>query len=463
MHNLDRLFPAAAARFIMKIMAAKRARSDPFSLVRFWDKQRSSKGWWHSFELPDGTRINGVCDLAGLKQRLAQFPIADDLRGRHVLDIGAWDGWFSFELERRGAEVMAIDNWDNPRFREMHAMLGSRVDYRQMDMYDLTPERIGRFDIVLFMGVLYHLKHPLLALERVCALTTGMAAVDSFVLREKHRPGEDVERRPIMEFYETNEFGGQTDNWVGPSLPCLLAFCRTAGFARVELRSVIEHSACVACYRKWEPASIGAPGGPELVDAFHNTNLGINFQSRYDEAVTAMFDWFADRLTLDDLRPEVGGYGVRPFHLERKDGLRWQTNFKLPPGLTPGWHDVSLRIRDSLPSNPRRVAVEIPLQAGEIRITGVSDGETWIPHQIDLSKGDSLAVWIDGLPENADRNNVCVYLDGARLPVTYIEAAQEGKPRQVNVTVPREAERGATQIGAAVGERRSEPVEIKIL
>jgi tRNA (mo5U34)-methyltransferase len=97
----------------------------------------------------------------------------------------------------------------------MHARLDSRVEYRQIDMYQLTPERIGRFDIVLFMGVLYHLKHPLLALERVCALTTGMAAVDSFILREKHRPGDNVERRAVMEFYETAEMGGQTDNWVG--------------------------------------------------------------------------------------------------------------------------------------------------------------------------------------------------------------------------------------------------------
>jgi len=56
-----------------------------------------------------------------------------------VLDIGAWDGWFSFEMERRGAEVLAIDNWDNPRFHEARRLLNSRVEYRQMDVFDLTP------------------------------------------------------------------------------------------------------------------------------------------------------------------------------------------------------------------------------------------------------------------------------------------------------------------------------------
>ena len=147
--------------------------ADPFQYVREWGAERWERGWWHSFELPDGTQIQGVCKLSDLQGRIAQFPIPLDLRGKRVLDIGAWDGWFSFEMERRGAEVLAIDNWDNPRFHEMHAKLDSRVEYRQMDMYELTPQRIGRFDIVLFMGVLYHLKHPLLALERVCALTTG--------------------------------------------------------------------------------------------------------------------------------------------------------------------------------------------------------------------------------------------------------------------------------------------------
>src|SRR5579872_2809804 len=128
---------------------------NPFDYAKPWGQALAQSGWWHSFELPDGTQIRGVNDLKSLKNRIAQFPIPGDLRGKSVLDVGAWDGWFSFEMERRGAEVVAIDCWDNPRFREIHAALRSHVDYRQMDVYDLSPERIGRFDIVLFMGVLY--------------------------------------------------------------------------------------------------------------------------------------------------------------------------------------------------------------------------------------------------------------------------------------------------------------------
>lgn len=442
----------------MAILSRKKA--DRCWCVEHWDEQRNSKGFWHSFEFPDGTRIDGVCDLAGLKNRIAQFPIPADLAGKRVLDIGAWDGWFSFEMERRGAEVMAVDNWDNQRFRHVHARLGSRVDYRQMDVYELTPERIGRFDIVLFMGVLYHLKHPLLALERVCALATDLAAVDSFVLREEHRPSAKVDDRLIMEFYETNEFGGQTDNWVGPNLACLMAFCRTAGFARVELLSVIQHSACVACYRQWANPPSTAAVGPAVVKVEHNTNEGINFDSIRDEYVSAWFESHEKRLSLDHVKPEVGGYGVRPIHLAQVEEERWQTNFKLPPGLIAGWHDVRVRVGDSLPGAAQRIVVDVPLPQTPIEITGACDGVTWVPNRVDLGS-DALSLWIAGLPDNADRNNVRVYLDGDRVPVTYVEAPRP-EPRQVNAHIPSAAQPGIWIVEVALGGQRTPPVQIEV-
>ena len=437
-------------------------QTDPFAVIRSWSSQRAKQGWWHSFELPDGSQINGVCDLAGLKQRIGQFPIPQDLRGKRVLDIGTWDGWFAFEMERRGAQVVAIDCWDNPRFHEMHERLGSKVDYRQIDMYQLVPERVGRFDIVLFMGVLYHLKHPLLALERVCALTMELAAVDSFILREQHRPGDNLSRRPIMEFYETDEMGGQTDNWVAPSLECLLAFCRTAGFARAELRNVIEHGACIACYRRWPAPQLGAKAGPELIGAFHNINGGINFDSSADEYVSVWFRAEARQLTLDDVRPQVGEYGVRPLHVASVGERAWQANFKLPPGLVAGWHDVTVRLGENQPSNPSRIAVDVPLTAPGLRLTGLCDGRTWIPGQMDRRQGHSISLWITGLPENADRHNLRIYLASRRLDITYIETRYDGEPRQVNVEVPDDVPPGATQIRVDIGDAAIAPADLLI-
>src|SRR5579859_2393673 len=112
---------------------------ESFSYVRKWQSELETRGWWHSFDLPDGTHIEGVNPIEGQHRRIRQFPIPEDLRGARVLDIGAWDGWFTFEMERRGADVVAVDNWDNARFRQIHSALHSRADYRVMDVYDLTP------------------------------------------------------------------------------------------------------------------------------------------------------------------------------------------------------------------------------------------------------------------------------------------------------------------------------------
>ena len=66
-------------------------------------------GWYHSFEFPDGTTVDGVQSIAQLRERWARLPFPSDLSNKRVLDIGAWDGWFSFEAERRGAQVVALD------------------------------------------------------------------------------------------------------------------------------------------------------------------------------------------------------------------------------------------------------------------------------------------------------------------------------------------------------------------
>jgi len=442
----------------------------PFDYVRQWDAARVEKGWWHSFELPDGSQIEGVNRVDALKKRLAQFPIPTDLKGKRALDIGCWDGWYTFELERRGAEVMAIDNWDNPRFRHMHAIYNSRVDYRQLDMYELTPERIGRFDIVLFMGVLYHLKHPLLALERVCALTTELAAVDSFVLREGQYPPE-ILSRPILEFFETDEMGGQVDNWFGPSLPALLGMCRVAGFARVELRSVLDYGAGVACYRKWEEPE-GPGEAPVLQSVMHAENFGLNFRSDLDSYVSV---WFESPLALnkDNVQPDVSGFGSRPMAVTELRQHFWQVNFKLPPLTRPGWHDVRVRLNNGLRSKPLRIAVDMPLRVGRVRLGDVCDGATWKKGELDTTKGSVISFWLEGLPENADLNNVKATLGGKPLHMLYIEPPKP-KPagllstfrrapaRQVNAGLTGDRPAGRAPLAVRVGDRIAGEFNIEV-
>jgi tRNA (mo5U34)-methyltransferase len=407
-----------------------------FDHVREWKHEFESSGWWHSFELPDGSVLEGKCDLAGLKERLAVFPLPADLTGLRALDVGTWDGWFAFELAKRGAEVVAIDCWDNPRFREMRRLLGleSQVDYQLMNVYDVSPEALGRFDVVMFMGVLYHLKHPLLGLERVCSVTRDMACVDSFVLREPHTPNLEFEGRLVMEFFETDEFGGQTDNWVAPSASCLAAFCRTAGFARAELVGNLPYSASFACYRRWQPPQPEWGLEPRLIDAVHHVDYGSNFSTRRDDYIVAWFSVDSGHLGIKDIFPEVSGYGVRPIHVTREKS-NWMVTFKLPPGLEAGWHEVRLRVKGSRLSTPVRIAVDLPLSTEAIRIATLADGATWKDNQVDLRVGNTLALWVIGLPESADRRSIRARVNGRPAEVSFVEPPGP-VARQVNVLLP---------------------------
>jgi len=421
-----------------------------------WHQVLQQTGWWHSFELPDGSVVKGVNSLDSLKNRIAQFPIPADLRGKRVLDIGAWDGWFSFEMERRGADVVALDCWDNPRFHEMHSIYNSRVELRKMDVMDISPATVGRFDIVLFFGVLYHLKHPLMALEKVCSITTDLAAVDSFVIRDNFDP----KAQPVLEFYENDEMEGQTDNWCAPNLACLMAMCRTAGFARVEFRAVLPYSACLACSRRWSPPDPNGPKGT-LLSAFHGVNGGINFDSSRDEYVMCGFRTSERDLKRQDVQPSIGPYGVQPITVKSGGDDIWYASFKLPPGLEPGWHPVSVAVRGGPVSTSGRVAVDLPVSAADPRIEGVSDGATWQSGAFDPRRGNILSIWCSGLPDNADRNNVRVFLDKRPCTVEFVEDASG--PKQINVRVPESLKAGSVEVLLQFGNASAPPVRLQVL
>ena len=136
---------------------------------------------------------------------------------------------------------------------------------------------------MLFFGVLYHLRHPLLGLEKVCALTTDAAFVESFVT-DATAPTEERDGSCRLEFYETDELGGQIDNWFGPNTNCLMALCRSAGFARVNLEYLSDRRAGVTCRRHWEPpAANPAAPAPWLNCAVNNRTNDIYFHLSKDE------------------------------------------------------------------------------------------------------------------------------------------------------------------------------------
>jgi len=175
------------------------------------------------------------------------------MAGTRLLDIGAWDGWFRFEAECHGANVTAVDCVELPSFLRIQKALSSGVSYRILDFCELPQASLGKFDFVFFLGVYNLLKRPLLALEIVCALTTDTAIVESFVT-DAETWQEHQHDIPSMEFYETDELGNQMDNWIGPTVGCLMAMCRAAGFARVELLHASGLHAGVACTGHGSPS-----------------------------------------------------------------------------------------------------------------------------------------------------------------------------------------------------------------
>jgi len=222
--------------------------NDPVFAARIqkYVAELSRKQHYHSLELNDGTVLPGLIGVEALRARVRSFPIPEDLRGRRVLDVGAASGWNAFEMERRGAEVVAVDCVEYSELREVGELRRSRIDYRLLDVDELDPAEIGAFDCILFFGVLYHLRHPLLGLEKICALARDCVFIESYVADGFGERSEAC----TLEFYETDELGGQIDNWFGPTTKCLMAMCRSAGFVQVTLEYVAEGRAGITCRRR---------------------------------------------------------------------------------------------------------------------------------------------------------------------------------------------------------------------
>jgi tRNA (mo5U34)-methyltransferase len=206
--------------------------------------------WFHNLHLPNGKQTapdHPLGDFPRFKWEQIADSLPEDLAGARALDIGCNAGFYTFELARRGAEVLAIDVDEHylrqARWAARELGLADRVELRRMGVYDLA--RLDEsFDVVLFLGVLYHLRHPLLAIDLVAERVRS-----TLVLQTLTAPGEEVatvpadlpiERRdamaergwPSMAFIE-HELAGDPTNWWAPTGACVEAMLRSAGLAVV--------------------------------------------------------------------------------------------------------------------------------------------------------------------------------------------------------------------------------------
>ena len=196
--------------------------------------------WYHRIEVAPGVVTPGTHDSPAA---LSLLPLPESMSGMRVLDIGARDGFFSFEMERRGAEVTALD-YVPPEltgFAVASQLLGSSVEYRVENVYDLDPRRHGRFDLVLFLGVLYHLRNPLLALDRIWDICGGDLVLESHVIDDAVLAPDGTFQRLrdlapnlteglLMQFYPGRALLDDPTNAWGPTHACLVAMVQEAVF-----------------------------------------------------------------------------------------------------------------------------------------------------------------------------------------------------------------------------------------
>lgn len=220
--------------------------------------------WYHSIDVGHGVVTKG------LSRSTTVDAFMPDFRGKTVLDIGAWDGYYSFLAERRGASrVVALDHYawgvdipareaywrecaeagrmpDHGRdtvdfwqpdlpgkrgFNLARELLDSKVEAVVGDFATMDLTELGTFDIVIYCGVLYHMKEPLACLERVRSVTRELAVVETEAL---HVPA--LEHVPLAEFRAGNEVNRDFGNWWMPNMTSLRAMCRAAGFSSTMLQ-----------------------------------------------------------------------------------------------------------------------------------------------------------------------------------------------------------------------------------
>jgi tRNA (mo5U34)-methyltransferase len=214
--------------------------------------------WHHSIDLGGGLVTPGhkppaLCagEAAVVFDRIA-------LAGRSILDVDAWNGYFSFEAKRRGAgRVLATDSfcWTDPHFRGRETFdlardrLGLPIEARQIDAADLTPESVGDFDVVLFLGVFYHRIDAVEVLRKVARLARHVLVVET-QLALRNVSG------PAMAFYPGRELGGDATNWWGPNEQCMVALLAGLGFGDIEVAATPAAHYGRAVFHAWRSTEL---------------------------------------------------------------------------------------------------------------------------------------------------------------------------------------------------------------
>ncbi len=209
--------------------------------------------WWHIIELNDEISTPGMSP--SIKEKASYWKLDKvDFKDRSVLDIGTWDGGFSFYADKHGAsDITSIDLWgakdggmepgeDLLLSSTLDAQWGSRACFefaakalnskakpQVMNVYDVCPEKLKKFDIVMFFGVLYHLRHPMLALEKIRTVVKdgGSLLLETLISPPVFMAGDND---CLMQFFPGG-LNGDPTTFCAPTTKCLTHLLNSAGFS----------------------------------------------------------------------------------------------------------------------------------------------------------------------------------------------------------------------------------------
>ena len=302
--------------------------------------------------------------------------LPEELAGRSVLDVGCNAGFYAVELKRRGAgRVLGVDSQRNliRQAAFVRDALGLDIEYRRASVYDLDPRELGQFDVTLALGLVYHCKHLVLALERLFNVTRELLILETAIFPPEHSPGSFTYEvgglqptlHPLAYVENKQDAKEAIYNWFLPSIEALRALVKNIGFDEVEVFPATQSDRTILACRKREPypdsraiaylaATLAVEDGParcrpEDVLSFRvrAENTGLARWLRVGEAET-------DRGAVH-LVAHVFGEGEEP--------LSWyHAGAYLPADVAPG-EAVSIEIAMRAPSKPGQYRLEFDMVA----------------------------------------------------------------------------------------------------
>ena len=223
--------------------------------------------WFHRIDLGDGlyTKTESVMgepvDHPHGPWQTIQKVLPRDLSGKTVLDVGCNAGFYAFEAKRRGAtRVLGVDG-QRQHVRQglfVRKVLGLDVEFRRLNVYELNQRTIGQFDITLGLGLLYHLKHPILALENLYQVTKEMLVIETAIMPPRQTPKSFAHSfgsaravlHPLAYVENPPDAKEQVFNWFLPGVDAVTALLRNTGFDDVDVVEVKDDRAVVVCRKK---------------------------------------------------------------------------------------------------------------------------------------------------------------------------------------------------------------------